>query len=245
MRSQQDRETIESYLSDPYQIMDFVAPNEIKALIDFFNGSDKHVHKHTGPVTIDVTQEELQQAPFKDILDRLKPIIGDFKVWASLYFRTERGHIIHNDDAFNYPVCYKGINIPLEYHGEYDSYPELCFFDQYYLEGPSKFFNGSSDIKAFYNLSVYDYKDVKNLSGVPFPEETRQKYFPNMKESWLEGLSFNSSFVQVPGSIVIFDTVRLHCASDFKVNNNITSKLALSIFTEKLWIRMYFTQLLI
>jgi hypothetical protein len=234
MRSQQDKDIIKSYISEPYQIMDFIKPEEIKALIDFFYSSDRHVHKHTGPVTIDVTQDELKEAPFKDILERLKPIIGDFRVWASLYFKTERGHIIHNDDAFNFPVCYKGINIPLENTGEFHGYPELCFFDQYYLEGPSKFFKGSTDIKPFYNLSVYDYSDVVNLTDRPFPEEIRQKYFPNLKESWLEGLSFNSSFVQVPGSIVIFDTVRLHCASDFKSNNNITSKLGLSIFTEKL-----------
>jgi len=234
MRSNEDKKIIEGYLSDPYQIADFITDDERQALIDFFNDSERHVHKHTGPRTLDVKQEDLQLEPFKSILERLKPIIGDFRVWTSLYFKTERGHIIHNDDAFNFPVCYKGINIPLEYHGNFDSYPELCYFDQYYLEGPSKLFKGSTDIKPFYNLSVYDYSEVKNLSDVSFPEETRQKYFPSMPKSWLEGLSLNSSFIQVPGSIVIFDTVRLHCASDFKANNNITSKLALSIFTEKI-----------
>ncbi len=233
MRSQQDRETIESYLSDPYQITNFITEDERLALIDFFNNNERHVHKHTGPITIDVTQDELAQEPFKSILERLRPIIGDFRVWSALYFKTDRPHIIHNDDSFDNPVCYKGINIPLEFGGDADEYPELCFFDQHYLEGPAKFFKGSSDIKSFYNLSVYDYKDVKRLSSDPFPSDIKQRYFPTMRDSWLEELSFNSAFTQGYGSITVFDTVRLHCASDFRLKG-ITSKLGLSIFTEKI-----------
>ncbi len=236
MRSDSDKKIIESYISDPYQVANFITDDERLALIDFFNNSERHVHKHTGPITIDVTQDELNAEPFKSILERLRSVIGDFRVWTALYFKTDRPHIIHNDDAFNYPLCYKGINIPLDFETEEKgtiAYPELCFFDQYYLEGPSKFFKGSSDIKAYYNLSVYDYSDVRNLSTEPFPEDIKQLYFPTMKDSWLEGLSFNSAFTQAYGSITVFDTVRLHCASDFRLKG-ITSKLGLSIFTEKI-----------
>jgi hypothetical protein len=232
MRSQQDKAIIESYISDPYQVHDFISESEREALIEFFNSNQRHVHKHTGPVTVDITQEELKSEPFKSILERLERVIGPFRVWTALYFKTDRPHIIHNDDAFNNPLCYKGINIPLQFEGSSEC-PELCFFDQYYLDGPSKFFKGSSDIKAFYNLSVYDYSEVKNLSEQPFPDDIRANYFPTMPQTWLEGLSFNSAFTQTLGSITVFDTVRLHCASDFRLKG-ITSKLGLSIFTEKL-----------
>lgn len=236
MRSEQDKKIIESNIGDPYQIADFITDDERQALIHFFNQSERHVHKHTGPVTIDVTQDELGQEPFKSILGRLRPVIGEFRVWTALFFKTDRPHIIHNDDAFNYPLCYKGINIPLDFETDRKgpiAYPELCFFDQYYLEGPSKFFKGSSDIQAYYNLSVYDYSEVRNLSAEPFPEDIKQRYFPTMKDSWLEGLSLNSAFTQAFGSITVFDTVRLHCASDFR-KLGITSKLGLSIFTERI-----------
>lgn len=235
MRSEQDKKIIAGNIGDPYQIADFITQSERQALIDFFNNSERHVHKHTGPVTIDVTQDELAGEPFNGILERLQSVIGPFRVWTALYFKTDRPHIIHNDDAFNYPLCYKGINIPLDFeidHADPVTYPQLCFFDQYYLDGPSKFFKGSSDIKAFYNLSVYDYSEVRNLSSVPFPADIKQKYFPSMPDSWLEGLSLNSAFTQTPGSITVFDTVRLHCASDFRLNG-IDGKLGLSIFTER------------
>ena len=232
MRSQQDKAIIEGYMGDPYQVHHFITENERRGLIEFFNHSQRHVHKHTGPVTVDITPDELGAEPFKSILDRLETVIGPFRVWSALYFKTDRPHIIHNDDAFNNPVCYKGINIPLQFEGSTEC-PELCFFDQYYLNGPSKFFKGSNDIKPFYNLPVYDYSEVKNLSDHPFPQDIKSRYFPTMTDTWLEGLSFNSAFTQTLGSITVFDTVRLHCASDFRLKG-ITSKLGLSIFTEKI-----------
>jgi hypothetical protein len=231
MRSQEDKDIIESYINDPFQIQDFITEDERVELIEFFNASSK-IHKHTGPITVDVTQEELAYDPFKSILERLVDVIGPFRVWSALFFKTDRPHIIHNDDSFSWPVCYKGVNIPLQFEGS-DDVPELCFFNQYYLDGPSKFFNGSSNIKSFYNLSVYDYSDVKNLSNEPFPIDIKERYFPKMNPTWLDGLSFNSAFKQTLGSITVFDTVRLHCASDFRLNS-IKSKIGLSIFTEKL-----------
>ena len=47
---------------------------------------------------------------------------------------------------------------------------------------------------------------------------------------WLQGLSFNSYFPWTIGSIIAFDSLQLHCASDF-TKHNIKSKLGISIFT--------------
>lgn len=231
MRSQQDKTWMENNLSTPYSIPDFLSKDEIQTLIKFFNNSNDKVHKTTGPITLDVTQEQLQEEPFLSIINNLHTVLGDFKVFSALFFYTERPHIIHNDDSFTYPRCYKGINIPLEFTGDTVSIPCLCFFDQYYLEGPAKFFNGDQDIKGFYNSHVYEYSQVSNLSSAPFNEHFRQEFIPHIKPQWLQGLSIHRVLPWKPGDVSIFDTVRLHCASNFRIQG-IKSKLALSIFTE-------------
>jgi hypothetical protein len=55
----------------------------------------------------------------------------------------------------------------------------------------------------------------------------------HLKPQWLEGLSLHSTLDWVPGNIMIFDSLRLHCASDFR-KLGIRSKTAISIFTKKI-----------
>jgi hypothetical protein len=231
MRSQEDKEWIINHLSTPYAVKNFISNNEIQQLVEFFNKSNNKIQKETGPISLDLTQEDLKQEPFLSIINNLKTILGDFEVFSALFFYTERPHIIHNDDSFSFPRCYKGINIPLEFTGDTVSIPCLCFFDQYYLEGPAKFFNGSSNIKGFYNSHVYEYSQVQGLTDTQFSEFFRQEFLGHIKPEWLKGLSVNTVLPWKPGDISIFDTVRLHCASNFRLQG-ITSKLALSIFTK-------------
>jgi hypothetical protein len=56
-------------------------------------------------------------------------------------------------------------------------------------------------------------------------------YLSHLKGKWLEGLSFDRAMPWKPGNVLIFDSVQLHCASDF-VKQGITSKLGISIFTK-------------
>lgn len=234
MRTDRDKLEIESTISDTFTIENFISETEREELIDYFK-QGTHTHKNTGPVTLDVAITEFDNGVFKDILDRLEGYIGKTKVFSSLFFYVERPHIIHNDDSFSYPVCYKGINIPLEleYVESDTGYPNLVFYDQYYLEGPAKFFNGSSDIPTYYNQCVYEYGSVKNLSTVPIDGYTRSKYLTHLKSEWLQGLSVETITRWRPGDVTVFDTVRLHSSNDFK-RQGIKSKLGLSIFTEKL-----------
>lgn len=231
MRNEADKLWIENNLSTPYNMFDFLSNDEITALINFFNNSDNKVYKPTGPIALDVTQEQLTEEPFLPIVNRLQDLLGDFKVFSALFFQTNRPHIIHNDDSYTYPRCSKGINIPLQYIGETVSIPCLCFFDQYYLEGPAKFFNRDYDIVGHYNSHVYEYSQIRNLSSTQFSEHFRQEFLSHIKPQWLEGLSINRVLPQKIGDIAIFDTVRLHCASNFR-QQGIQQKLALSIFTE-------------
>jgi len=153
---------------------------------------------------------------------------------AGFFFKTDYPHIIHNDDTFELPdTVYKGITIPLKVYGEdIIDYPSLCFFNQIYFHGPAKFFKGDEFVPTFYNKQIYDYKDVSNLTEDVFDEEIFKIYFTHLKKSWLEGLTLHSVIKWLPTTAIIFDSVRLHCASDFR-QQNIKEKLGISIFTKK------------
>lgn len=235
MRLQEHKDRIISNLSEPFSVDSFLNKDEIDTLIEIFKKNETKIYKNTGPVTVDIPKKNLTEFPiFQKILEKLKPYIGEnFEVYTSFLFYVEIPHIIHNDDSYDFPLIYKGITIPLEivYNQENTGYPSLCFFDQYYLEGPSKFFNGSSNIPTFYNKCVYEYSDVKNKNSKGISENIKEKYFTHLKDKWLKDLSFNSAHEWKPGNAIIFDCARLHVASDFK-NQGIKSKLGLSIFTK-------------
>ena len=167
----------------------------------------------------------------------MKLAIGNFEITAGFFFSTDYPHIIHNDDLFQLPdTVYKAITIPLRLDTDttITGTSHLCFFDQSYFHGPSKFFKGDSDIPTYYNKQIYDYSQVDGLldhNGID--EECYQKYFTHLKHKWLEGLSLHSVLPWTPGSCIIFDSVRLHCSSDFR-KMNIKSKLGISIFTKRI-----------
>lgn len=233
MRSESQIAAIKSRLEDPYSVKNFLLQDEVSHLIDIFETNEKSlnspaVYKNTGPVTLDL-KLFLDDLIVKQILDRLKIIIGTFDITAAFFFATNFPHIIHNDDTFELPDnVYKGITIPLKINGQ--GVPKLCFFNQHYFHGPAKFFNGSENIPTFYNQQIYDYKNVDGLVEENLIDDN--KYFTHLKHSWLKGLSLHSAIDWIPTSAIIFDSVRLHCASDFR-NLGITSKLGISIFTKK------------
>ena len=229
MRSQEDIALIKSRITDPYKIDGFLTDKDINQLIDIFENHPNKLHKNTGPVTLDL---DLTNPLISNIIVRLKKEIGNFEVTAAFFFKTSYPHIIHNDDTFELPdSVYKGITIPLKVYGS-DRIPQLCFFDQFYFHGPAKFFNGDTDIPTHYNKQVYDYTDVDGISdGMIIDESTRVSYLTHLKPMWLKGLTFWGTLNWKPTSALIFDSVRLHCASDFR-RLNIESKLGISIFTK-------------
>lgn len=222
MRTYEDKHCIEQRLSEPYIIENFITDDERVQLIDYFKKSDRKIYKITGPITLHLDETDYKTDLFKTLLARIQEEIHA-EVYFGHFFYTQIPHIIHNDDSYDITTPFKGINIPLETFE--DTY--LCIFDQYYLNGPCKFFNGSNNIPTYYNTQVYEYSNVKNLSTQPFDEETRKIQFSHLERSWLEGLSIKAVFKQVPNCGIIFDTVRLHCSSNFT-----KSKLGLSIFTK-------------
>lgn len=240
MRTCQEISAIQSHITDPVSIENFISNQEVDYLVTLYENTDNlsdpyvgKIKKNTGPVTLDI-RPFLYDPVIETVMDRIRTLIGPFEITAGLFFRTDYPHIIHNDDTFELPeTVYKAITIPLKVYGEAVlAYPYLCFFDQMYFHGPAKFFKGEESVPTYYNKQIYDYRDVCGLKQDAVNDELYNKYFTHLKRSWLEGLSLHSVVKWVPTSAVVFDSVRLHCASDFR-KQNIKAKLAISIFTKK------------
>jgi hypothetical protein len=234
MRNQSQIESIKAKISDPYIIDDFLSVNDIDYLIKLFNSqeiAENKVYKNTGPITLDI-EPYLEDSVVSKIIDKLIKEIGPFEITSGFFFTTNYPHVIHNDDTFKLPDrVYKGITIPLKAYGS-DRIPKLCFFDQFYFHGPAKFFYGDKDIPTYYNKQVYDYKEVDGiLDTMLIDESTRVSYLTHLKPKWLTGLTFWGTLDWRPTSALIFDSTRLHCASDFR-QQGITYKLGISIFTK-------------
>ena len=169
----------------------FVTQKEIEHLIDLYDCVDPHqpkVYKNTGPVTLDI-HKYLNDPVVNNIIERLKLSIGNFEITSGFFFFTDYPHIIHNDDLFQLPdTVYKAVTIPLKLDTDsvIEGNSQLCFFNQCYFHGPSKFFKGDTDIPTYYNKQLYDYDDVDGLLDYnAIDEECYQKYFTHLKRKWL------------------------------------------------------------
>lgn len=235
MRSLEQIKIIKGSISDPFCVENFLSTEEIISLVNLFEMQQikpNKIYKNTGPVTLDIRlfyDNKIIQKIFKSLIEH----IGNFEITAGFFFWTNYPHIIHNDDIFDLPTnIYKGITLPLKIYGE--GIPKLFFFDQFYFHGPSKFFKGESDVPTFYNKQIYSYENVDSLrEGMHIDKNTRLKYFSHVKDKWLEGLSLWGEVDWIPGNAIVFDSTRIHCASDFRTLG-ITAKLGISIFTKKI-----------
>jgi hypothetical protein len=240
-RSEQQISNIITRGSDPLALEQVVSLDIRSDLIElFYSSPDQLTHKNTGPITLDLTSEMIEQSTaLHSVLNLIHDHIGPFDITAALFFSVQYPHIIHNDDTFELPPnVYKAITIPLELYGGGDDtiqkrYPQLCIFNQSYFHGPVKCFHGETDDqKSFYNRPIYDYSDVYGVGEFDSITEIQyQQYFTHLKRKWLTGLSIAAILPWVPGNMLIFDSTRLHCASDFR-RLRYSGKLGLSIFTK-------------
>lgn len=233
MRSQEEILKIKSRFSKPYSIYNFLNAQDLDSLIEIFDNASQKLHKNTGPITLDLLQFK-EHPVVQKIFSKIKDAIGEYEINAAFFFRTDFPHIIHNDDTYELKDVYKAITIPLKLYGNYTDLPRLCFFDQYYFHGPAKFFKGSEDmnIPAHYNKHVYDYSQVDNLSKDYFTMKLYTQLFTHLNPKWLDGLSLDSAVDWMPSNAIVFDSVQLHCASDFR-RVGVKSKLGISVFTRK------------
>jgi len=229
MRTLEQIEAIKKTKSNPVQHWDIITSGDIDNLLKFYNTSEDIVEKVTGPKVLKVNEGE---GIIDHILDKLKNLYGEFILRDAHIFDVGKPHIIHNDDSFDYPQCYKAFVIPLYVEGNTCDKAKFFIFDQSYYGGPAKFVN-EEDVTGYsvhYNKFLTTYEEVEDTNDMGINEE-HLKYLSHLKSHWLKGLSVKAYFPWQIGSIISFDSLDLHSASNFK-DVGIIRKIGLSIFTQ-------------
>ena len=175
MRTQSQIDDIKSRVIEPYAIENFLSPEDVDYLINMYenysetsvNPQERKIYKNTGPVTLNI-RNHLEDPVISKFLKKIQDVIGPYELTAGFFFQTNYPHIIHNDDLFQLPDgIYRGIAMPLKINRtvESEEIPKLCFFDQFYFHGPSKFFKGSEteDIPTYYNQKLHEYSLVDGI----------------------------------------------------------------------------------
>jgi len=227
-RTQEEINIIKQYESPPFVIENVV---DVKLLLQYYaENKNKIIQKNTGPQVLTVPPED--SPLFYSLQNILKEYIGEFKVRNAHFFETEVPHVIHNDDIFEDSKPYKAFTIPLKIFGSSDDI-KLILFDQYFYHGPAKFFNGETNEREFfYNKSVTNYGNLSYTNNKGIDKEFQGKYLTHCKTKWLEGLSINTVLDWTVGNILCFDSLQLHCSSDF-TTQGVSKKIGLSVFTVK------------
>lgn len=230
MRTQQQIDKVKEGQGDPFLMETVVSKQEINSILDFYFNSNNVIKKNTGPKVLQLKENNQILAP---IIQRIKIEVGDFDIRYAHVFDVTAPHMIHNDDINEYPDSYKAFTIPLKIYGDTDDI-SLVVFDQYYYGGAVKFVNGEDTTgwQTYYNQYLTDYSNVEGINNRSVDINFRKKYLTHLKDSWIEGLSIRKKLSWKVGGILCFDSLALHCSTDFR-NVGVSRKIGLSIFTLK------------
>ena len=228
MRTREQIDIIKQTESDPFSIPSAISTTEINKLLNFYFSSNNVIQKNTGPKVLKIEEHNPLLTP---VIDRLKNITGDFDIRYAHFFDVTMPHMIHNDDLCEYPESAKAFTIPLKIYSN-NSDVKLVVFDQHYYGGPVKFVNGANtkDWNVYYNTFLTDYANVDGVNNKGIDTEFKNKYLTHLNDSWLQGLSINAALPWKVRDILCFDSLALHCSTDFR-NVGIERKIGLSIFT--------------
>ena len=228
MRTTEQINLIKKNQSDPVQLLNAVSTEDIKNLINFYKNDAVTREKNTGPKVCFIKEG---QGLIDNILKLLRTQFGNFKVRNAHFFDVTKPHMIHIDDDFEYSNSYKAFTIPLIVEGADCNLAKLIMFNQYYYGGPAKFIKGTNPdwIPVSYNKFITDYTDIENKDDNGIPDDIK-KFITHLQPLWTHKLSVHSYFPWTIGSIIAFNALQLHCASNFK-EHGISRKLGISIFT--------------
>lgn len=220
----------------------FISDQDIDTLLEIYNKGTGKDYKsigwendiRTGPTTL-IAREFKDDPNFIEIFDRIQNKLGiKLKIWGGNFFETIKPYIIHNDIDFRHEIMPgKCLVIPLVKNYKVNNYKasnedaKFYIFDQMFFHGAVKCFKNNKDIVSPYNVPLYDYS---NIHGIHSDNRIPDVDAGHMKQEWLEGFSIESACNWVPGDVIVFDCVRLHCASNF-LDHGIESKIGLSLFT--------------
>ena len=227
MRTHEQLQIIKDNHSDPVQLCKVIHQDKINDLLKYYHANDP-IEKNTGPKVLYV---EEGQGIIDDIIESLRVQFDNFKVRSAHFFEVTEPHILHIDDGKDLPNAYKAFTIPLYTEGAHCSAAKLVMFDQYYYGGPVKFMQGGPvQKKNYYNTHLYEYSKVENTNNKGISQTFKNVYLSHLRDNWLNGLSVQAYFPWDIGSVICFDSLQIHSASNFKTAG-ITKKIGLSIFT--------------
>lgn len=234
-RPQEQTDKLLSNLSDTIILKDFISDTDKHTLVNIYKKySAEAVAKTTGPTTV-ITRHFKDDPAFIDIFERIQKELGiQVSIWGGNFFDTPKPFAIHNDVDFRHDIMpAKCMVIPLvkTYKTDYvyvtDEDAKFYIFDQTCPHGAVKCFKGTKDMPSPYNIPLHEYSMLTNVHN--------DNRIPNVQVSfnkqWLEGLSVEKECDWIPGDVIVFDCIRLHCSSDFR-EKGIQSKLGLSLFTQ-------------
>ena len=228
MRTDEQIIKLEKFQSSPLQLFHFLTQERVDELLEVFHDSKDIEEKSTGPRVLYVKPGD---GILDDVFDRITAMF-DCSIRNAQIFEVERPHIIHIDDGKELPNSFKAFTIPLHVENGIDTDAKLVFFDQYYYGGPAKFVKGRVPKRKHYNDFVEDYSKVDGVVDAPMPDKIYDSLLTHLDRSWLSGLTVQRYFPWNIGSCIMFDSLQLHCASDFRAKG-ITKKIGCSIFTIK------------
>jgi hypothetical protein len=214
--------------------LDFISPEEARRLEGIFESAQGKWHKKTGPITTslnDLTRDEFVR---EELIPRLMAVSGRFELTAGHLFLTDKPFIVHNDAIYgSTSERDRAFLIPVEEktgsaHPPQEHY--LVLFNQFYRKGPAKFFQNETQMFSPYNEPVYDYSEIEGLDRAhKIKDSIVNNELAHLKREWLEGLSIAEMIPWIPRSMILFESQRLHCSSDFR-RAGIRTKLGLSLF---------------
>lgn len=235
-RPQEQVDEILSKVSNTVVLKNFMSRSDRNILLDIYHNNKNRDHKNTGPTTL-IAREFKDDPKFTKIFNKIQTKLElKLKVWGGNFFETETPYVIHNDVDYRHDIIpAKCIVIPLQkFYMENsvvnDKDAQFYIFDQMFFHAPVKCFKNAKDIKNFYNWPLYDYTDVYGLHKDNRKPDINISHFDEKYPQWCEGFSVESACNWVPGDVIVFDCVRLHCASNF-LDNGVSKKIGLSLFT--------------
>ena len=229
MRTPEQIAKIKLTESAPFSFNGLLSNADVENLLAYyFLHQDSVIKKSTGP---SVLKLDNNSPVLVNIVKQLSNVIGNFEIRYAHFFDVTDPHIIHNDDTFDYPNCFKAFTIPLKIYGDLNDI-HLVVFDQHYYGGPAKFVAGedTSTYNIHYNTLLTNYIDVDGLNNNGVNPEIFDKYLTHLRPEWVTGLSINKMLSWTVGSVLSFDSLALHCSTEFR-NIGVERKIGLSIFT--------------
>lgn len=231
MRTPEQISKIKLTESDPVSFSGLLSNSDVENLLaHYFSHQEDVITKNTGPKVLQINSNTPVLAK---VVNQISNVIGNFEIRYAHFFDVTAPHMIHNDDTFEYPNCFKAFTIPLKIYGDLNDI-HLVVFDQHYYGGPAKFVaeEDTSNYNVYYNTFLTDYSDVEELNDVGVDPEIFNKYLTHLRPAWVKGLSINKMLPWTVGNILSFDSLALHCSTDFR-NIGVERKIGLSIFTVK------------